>query len=272
MSRESYFRRFVPENVDGHVALKVATDNEILRVTSGSELYGTSLGTGDHDEMGVFIEPPEYVLAFKQCDVATYRTQPDGVKSGPGDIDLSIYSLRKFLSLAMQGNPTILTTLFAPESATLYKNEFGSELLGMADAIVSQRAFPRFRGYMEAQKKRLMGEKRGHVPSRPELIEQFGYDTKYAMHVLRLGMQGCELMYHGSLELPVSPSTRNYLLQVRQGAFSYEEILRDIEEVEEELEWAGANNDLREEPDTERLTEWIIDVHLRHWNKDAAEV
>ena len=36
------------------------------------------------------------------------RTQPEGVRSGPGDLDLIVYSLRKWMRLALTGNPTVL--------------------------------------------------------------------------------------------------------------------------------------------------------------------
>lgn len=263
--RESYFRRYIPENVSSSVGAQVATENEILRVISGSELYGTSLGTGDRDYMGVFIEPYEYVLGFKSLESFTHRTAPDGVRSGSDDVDLTIYSLRKFLSLAMQGNPTILTTLFPSDDAIVYTSEAGRELLGLADAIISKRAYPRFRGYMEAQFKRLKGEKKGHVPSRPELIEQFGYDTKYAMHVLRLGLQGIELMQSGKLTLPMKRGDSEYLLAVRRGEYSYEHILADIELVDARLEHAAEVSKLRDEPDVDVIEEWLYRKHVYRW-------
>ena len=93
MIREDYFRTFVSENVDDSVGAKVASGNEILRITTGSELFGTNLGMGDKDYMGIFIEPHEYVLGFKKLETFTYRTAPKNQRSRPGDIDLTIYSL-----------------------------------------------------------------------------------------------------------------------------------------------------------------------------------
>lgn len=265
MIREDYFRTFVPENVDDSVGAKVATGNEILRITTGSELFGTSLETGDKDYMGIFVEPHEYVLGFKKLETFTYRTAPKNQRSRPGDIDLTIYSLRKFLSLAMQGNPTILATLFAPENMIVFQDEFGEQLLNHADWIVSQRAFPRFRGYMEAQKKRLLGERKGHVPSRPELIEQFGYDTKYAMHVLRLALQGIEILNTGQITLPMSSGHREYLTAVRRGEYSYEAILDDIELLEARLEHAGERSTLPEEPNVAAIEKWLYRTHMKAW-------
>ena len=96
----------------------MALPNEILRSVVGSGVHGIAIeGTDDHDEMGVYIEPPEYVLGLeRQRDDYVWRTQPEGVRSGHGDTDLMIYSLRKYLRLAIKGNPTVMLPLFAPEA------------------------------------------------------------------------------------------------------------------------------------------------------------
>ena len=36
-------------------------------------------GTDDRDEMGVCVEPPEYLLGFQRFEHFVYRTQPEGV-------------------------------------------------------------------------------------------------------------------------------------------------------------------------------------------------
>ena len=62
--------------------------------------------------MGVCIEPPEYLLGFRRFEHFVYRTQPEGVPSGPGDLDLTVYGLRKYCRLALKGSPTTLLPLF----------------------------------------------------------------------------------------------------------------------------------------------------------------
>ena len=78
----------------------------ILRATVGSVVHGLSNpGTDDRDEMGVCVEPPEYLLGFRRFEHFVFRTQPEGEPSGPGDLDLTIYGLRKYCRLALQGQP-----------------------------------------------------------------------------------------------------------------------------------------------------------------------
>lgn len=75
---------------------------------------------------GVCIEPPEYVIGLQRFEQYIYRTQPEGVRSGPGDLDLIVYSLRKWLRLALAGNPTILLPLFVPTDHLVSCGPLGS--------------------------------------------------------------------------------------------------------------------------------------------------
>ena len=93
--------------------------NEILRSVVGSGVHGIATeGTDDHDEMGVYIEPPGWVLGVERHrEDYIWRTQPEGARSGHGDTDLVLYSLAKYLRLAIKGNPTVMLPLFAPEAS-----------------------------------------------------------------------------------------------------------------------------------------------------------
>jgi predicted nucleotidyltransferase len=68
------------------------------------------------------------------------RTQPEGVRSGPGDLDLVAYSLRKYVRLALKGHPTILLLLFVPDEHVLVRTELGEELQALRPALLSCRA------------------------------------------------------------------------------------------------------------------------------------
>ncbi len=94
-------------------AREVALDGLILRGLVGSTVHGlANPGTDDRDEMGVCVEPPEYVIGLREFDHYVFRTKPEGVPSGPGDLDLTVYGLRKFCRLALKGSPTVLLLFF----------------------------------------------------------------------------------------------------------------------------------------------------------------
>src|SRR5215813_2778951 len=104
-------------------------------------------------------------------------------------------------------------------------DEVGAELRAITPSIVSRRLLDPFLGYLQAQKQRLTGERGQKRIHRPELEEMYGFDTKYAMHMLRLGFQGVELLTTGRLSLPMREPARSFLLDVRRGKVGEQECL-----------------------------------------------
>lgn len=223
----------MPEYTDTKFDVEKAT---VLRGVVGSVALGTSVGSDDVDHMGVCIEPPKYVVGLDKFEQYIYRDQPEGVRSQPGDLDLTIFSLRKFCRLALNGNPSILILLYLPDEMYVSKKTFiGDALLKLRYCFVSQEAGKRFRGYLVSQRMKLTGEKTKAV-NRPELVDKYGFDTKFAMHSLRLGYQGVEFLREGKLTLPMQNA--KHLIDVREGRVSFKEVIDEIEYVEEKLEYS----------------------------------
>lgn len=240
---------------------EIALDNEILRGVVGSTSHGTAIeGQDDRDEMAVFIEPPENVCGLTPCDHYIYRDQPDGVRSQPGDLDLTMFSLRKFCRLATQGNPSVIILLWLPTHIT--RTEIGSDLVDMREAFISKESGKRFLGYLVAQKMKLKGE-RAHTVNRPDLVARYGYDTKFAMHALRLGFEGIEMLETRKLTLPVAEPNLTTLRAVRTGQFTYAEALELIEGTEARLRmlldtclWNA---------DVDAINRFMVRAHAEHW-------
>jgi len=67
---------------------------------------------------------------------AAEREGRDDARSMAGDLDLTIYSLRKWMRLA---NPTILLLLFTPDDQLVHWDSLGSELRALTPSIISRR-------------------------------------------------------------------------------------------------------------------------------------
>jgi hypothetical protein len=125
-------------------ARRIAERGLILRTQVGSGVHGTSIsGQDDRDEMGICLEPPEFVtglarvpngirgegpsVAFEQYERHTVWDKPGGLanRSGAGDLDVVIYSARKWARLALAGNPTVLLVLFVPDEEVVYHGAGG---------------------------------------------------------------------------------------------------------------------------------------------------
>lgn len=249
----------------------IALANEIVRVEVGSGVHGMAIaGTDDLDLMGVYVETKDQLLGLTpSSEHYVSRTVPEGERSGPGDIDLTLYSLRKYMRLATNGNPTVLALLYAPDAAVHTMTPLGERLRKIRPHIVSQRAGQRFLGYLDGQRNRMLGigPRQNRVPNRPELVERYGYDVKYASHALRLGLQGCQLLRDGFLSLPMRPRDLDLAMMVKRGEVPQEAALSMIDSVRDRL--AGrlekSQTVLPPEPDMAFINAFLVDVHLSHW-------
>lgn len=244
-------------------------NNLILLVESGSNIHGLSLpGMSDQDLVGVYIEDAETVFRPKDPDTlaksSMLRTAVGNEPSGPGDIDLNLYSLRKFLYLATAGNPSIMQTLFTPPQQV---NSYGESLQDNTWYFVGRHLVPKYRGYMRAQGERLLGlrgQKRTGK-ARQELIEAHGWDTKFAMHCARLGFQGIELVKTGTLHLPIEEPTRSWLYGVRTGEVGFDEWWTTCLRLDEDLKALYDDDKIPAGPRVDLITEWSACAHRDWW-------
>ncbi len=243
----------------------IAEQGTILRCQVGSGLHGTAVdGQGDRDEMGLCVEPAEYVTGLRRFEQYIFRTQPEGVRSGPGDLDLIVYSLRKWMRLALTGSPTILLPLFVPDAEIVRITGLGHELRAAADRIVSRQAGLRFAGYLQTQRRRLL---EGALKvNRPELVEKYGFDTKYAMHMVRLGVQGVELLETGRMTLPIAEPWQTWLRDLRRGKHTQDEAVAAAAELEDRLHrLVRGASPLAEQPDRDWADRWLVHAYASAW-------
>lgn len=262
----------------------IAERGLMLRAQVGSGVHGTSIsGQDDRDEMGICLEPPQYVtglarvpagvdaetttVPFEQYQRHTVWDRPGGLanRSGAGDLDVVVYSARKWARLALAGNPTVLLLLFVPDEEVLYRDDAGVELVSNAHRFVSRLAADRFRGYLQAQRSAMTGESGAHT-NRPELVTEHGYDTKFAMHALRLGYQGIELLTTGRITLPVPEPELSQLRAIRRGEVALPDVLAAIDEAEQRLIALRGSADLPDEPDRAWADAWLHRSYLAYWS------
>jgi uncharacterized protein len=213
----------------------------------------------------VMIEPPSTVLGLSNFEQYIYRTQDEGVRSGPGDLDLTIYGLRKFLRLAAKGNPSILLLLFAP---VIYTSDAGDLLLSQWRLFHSKAAGRAYLGYMTQQFESMKASKgvRGHGGKRPELIEKYGFDSKFAGHVVRLGYQGYEYMTTGRLSLPMEKGPREHIIDIRTGKVPYLSLLDQIVDLVRLLEETVNKSLLPERADENKVNELASGLYRGVWD------
>ncbi|MCP3973030.1 MAG: nucleotidyltransferase [bacterium] len=209
-------------------------DDVVLVAEAGSTMHG--VGVSDQDDLDlavVRVETWAELITGPQNDQSVMiRTQPEGQRSGPGDIDIQAYSLRKFTALATAGNPTLLNSLFVHSYLKLDERFQVDRLRQLVDM---RKAGAAYLGYMGQQLQRWQNNS-GRRVSRPELVDAYGFDTKYAYHAIRLGLQGIEFLTTGQITLPIPEPHRSELASLRTGGLSEKDALDWAHEVEGSLQ------------------------------------
>ena len=266
ISRRSLWRVGVSRSKEPDLARAeaIATDGCILRGLVGSTVHGlTNAGTDDRDEMGVCIEPEAYILGLRPFEHWVFRTQDEGTSSGPGDLDLTIYGLRKYCRLALKGSPTVLLLLFVDGEHVIERTPLGEQLQALAPAFVSQRTGRAFLGYVDSQRRGLLEDRRGTRAREQSLTR--GYDTKYAMHALRIANQGIELLTTGRIALPVPEPENSELMDIRRGKTPFPNVLDRLRDRSAALEGLLVADDLPDMPDHAAVDQSLIGAYEQTW-------
>jgi uncharacterized protein len=161
----------------------------------------------------------------------------------------------------------VLLLLYLPDTALVIRTDVGEQLQKLAPAFASRRAGKRFLGYLEAQRERLVGDRGQRDVNRVELVEQFGYDTKYAMHMLRLAYQGVEFLESVRLTLPMREPVRSHLMDVRQGRSNLADVLAECTQLELRLGALLDSSPLPAEPDLNTVESFVMDMYEAAWAK-----
>jgi predicted nucleotidyltransferase len=229
----------------------------------GSELHGAKVGqTDDTDLYGVYVEQPVQALGLDPREHFIWSTAGDDRRNGPDDVDVTLYSLRKWAGMAAKGNATALHFLFAgPQEVP---RESWEKIQSDREVFLSRDSAKQFLGFADDQFKRLTGEKgSGKKGQRPEYISKYGYDTKAAMHGLRLLYECLELMTYKHITLP--RPEKDLLIEVRSGEWPLESVLARAKKLAKEVEEAVTNSPLPERVDRIAISKLIAQVHREFW-------
>jgi len=98
--------------------------------------------------------------------------------------------------------------------------------------------------------------------ARAELEREHGYDTKHAMHLIRLMRMGLEVLERG--ELLVRRPDAAELNAIRDGAMSFEDLLAAAARLQADMESAAANSSLPTDVDRQLVDELALELMRSH--------
>ena len=248
---------------------KKYSENSILLSYRGSISHGTFIPSSnpnsidDVDVLGVYINPLSHYLGYEQKE--TYDFFED-------QWDVVLYEFKKLVRLLSNSNPNVLNLLWTRDQDFLKKSPLGQKLLDNKQLFVSKKAYTTFMGYARSQlHKMTAGSFQGYMgDKRKKLVEQFGYDTKNASHLIRLLTMGSEFLKSG--EMQVYRSDADHFIRIKKGEFTLEQIKQKAEELFQIIEEAYKMSPLPEEVDKEKINTLMVGILSEHFKIPTSEV
>jgi hypothetical protein len=164
----------------------------------GSTAYGLARPDSDKDRIGIYAAPTHTLVGLDPTPESHVTHEPS---------DITLHEARKYVTLALQANPTITellwldtltdTTTHQPLHETIHP--LGTDLISIRTKLLSaDRVRDAYLGYATAQFKRLEG-RYDHMT-----VDGERRIRKHALHMARLVNQGHTLYTTGHLETRVT--------------------------------------------------------------------
>jgi uncharacterized protein len=103
-------------------------------------------------------------------------------------------------------------------------------------------------------------------PVRAELEKKFQYDTKFALHMIRLYRTCIELLESGKLNVK-RKHDREELLSIRNGAWTYDQLIEQATSLEIKCEELYKTSTvLPKSPDINKIDDFVVDLTSRYLN------
>lgn len=246
-------------------------DRTILLTKAGSVIYGTNVETSDTDYKGVCIPPKEYYLGLKSINEYNKSGGKNfGEHNTKDDIDIVICHINKFVRDAMQGVPNNLDILFCRDEDIIYVDEFGKELRSIRKEFLSKEIYKKFCGFAMAQRYKLDIKKQNGT-GRQDLVEKFGYDTKFAYHAIRLLYCAKQILLTHDYCSYRPEEERKLLLDIRAGKYTLEGIFEMFDRLDKEIHQHYDESTLQKTPNYHKINKWLIGINERALNHDFSK-
>ena len=219
----------------------------ILKVLTGSHCHGTALPESDKDTRGIIVPDISHFFGTKSFE--QYENKAE---------DTVFFGFKKYIHLASKGNLSALNFLFVHKKDILYADKWGQRILDFRENFLSHDVINCIYGYVRSQLHR-MERGSGRCGNRSDLLEKYGYDTKFAYHAVMITNIGIELLKTGTYHCLRSDGEQKILMRIRKGEQSYEETMRMIKEnltVMSTLEPIGK---VRKELDKEKVNQFCVE-------------
>jgi predicted nucleotidyltransferase len=174
--------------------------------------------------------------------------------------DFTIFGIVKFFNLILNCNPNIIDVLFVPERCVIHSTKVGQIVRDSRHVFLSKKAYHSFKGYAYSQSKKI--QTKNPTGKRSELVEKFGYDTKFAYHIVRLMNECRQILESGDLNLE---SDSQMYISIREGAWTLDYLMQWFDQQIIDLEHTYNTSTLRYGVDNVEVTSILMSCLEEHY-------
>jgi predicted nucleotidyltransferase len=232
-------------------------------VLMGSHAYGCHTEDSDHDIYGWCFPPRDIQFPHTAGHIPGFGKQPPSFKQfNPtfDDVDFTIYGIVKYFDLCMGCNPNMIDSLFVPDNCIVHITPVGQMVRDKRHLFLSKKAWHTFKGYSYQMMHKLNNKK--PTGKRLKLVEEFGYDVKFAYHCVRLLDEIEQILELGDIDLQ---RDKERLKEIRRGGFSLENIKLYVSNKKVHLEKLYEECALPYEPREEEIKELLMNCLEHHY-------
>ena len=144
----------------------------LIKALAGSHLFGTNTPQSDMDYKGVYLPSAEEILLGTYPLSVNETTGDSDSKNSKDDIDIELYSFKKFLKMVSRGDTAALELLFTPEDMIIEKDPMWDEVLEIRDRLLSSKVSAMI-GYarQQANKYGIKGSRMGELSKVIEVLK-----------------------------------------------------------------------------------------------------
>jgi len=250
--------------------------NVLYETIMGSYAFGVATDISDFDTVGFCVPPKDMVFPHLAGHIEGFGRQKQkfvcyqkhGVKvadelGGKGrEYDLNVYNIVHFFHLCMENNPNMIASLFTPQDCVLHSTMVANMVRDKRKLFLHKGCWHRFKGYAYNQLHKMRTKNPEPDSKRGQMVEKFGYDVKFAYHVVRLLDEVEQMLVEGDLDIR---RNRAQLKAIRRGEVPEEEIYRWATDKEKGLEKAYEESKLPYGPDQDAIKKLLLECLEEHW-------
>ncbi len=265
--------------------------NVCYETIMGSVAYGVSSDTSDFDCYGFFMPPKDQifphlagVIEFFGVDHEERRKErrkklvcqqhhifdPSELAGKGRSYDISMFSIVQYLQLCMNNNPNMIDSLFTPVNCVLHCTKVGNMVRDKRRSFLHKGAWHEFKGYAYGQLHKMSTKEPEEGSKRKELRDKFGFDVKFAYHIVRLLYEVEQILTEHDIDLQ---RHREHLKAIRRAEMSEKEIRSWFSEKEKSLEKVYNESTLPYGPDEHAVKGLLLECVEEHYGSiDGAVV